>query len=108
MIFCFYLEPVNSIHEVVSELHLQRGGGVLEVDKVVEEVSHPHVGVVSPLLGSHHVGNHLRRHLGVQVHVLDLAVITKIDWHPDTMTPPVMPLLVPVPEPFLFISNDVF
>ena len=102
MIFFVYLEPVNSIHEVVRELHLQRGGGVLEVDKIVEEVSHPHVVVVAPLLSPHHVSDHLCRHLGVQVHVLDLADKTKIDRHPDAVTPAIVPLLVSVPEPFLF------
>ena len=107
MTFCIYLEPVYSIYKIVRKLHLQGGGGVLEVDEVVEEVGHPHVRVVAPLLGPHQVGDHLRRHLGVEVHVLDLAVIAKIDWHPNTVTPAIMPLLVPVPEPFPFPHDNV-
>ena len=95
-----YLEPVYSIYEVVGKLHLQRGGGVLEVDEVVEEVGHPHVGVVAPLLGPHQISDHLCCHLGVQVHVLDLSVKTKIDRHPNTVTSAIMPLLVPIPETF--------
>ena len=102
-----YLEPVYSIYEVVRELHLQGGGGVLEVDEVVQEVRHPHVGVVAPLLGPHQVADHLRRHLGVQVHVLDLSVKTKIDRHPDTVTPAVVPLLIPVPETFP-LPHDIY
>ena len=98
--FYIYLEPVYSIYEVVGKLHLQRGGGVLEVDEVVQEVRHPHVGVVAPLLGPHQIANHLCRHLGVQVHVLDLSVKTKINRHPDTVTSAIMPLLVPVPKTF--------
>ena len=98
MTFCIYLEPVYSIHEVVRKLHLQRGGGVLEADEVVEEVGHPHVGVVARLLGPHQVRDHLRGQPRVKVHVLDLSVITEIDRHPDTVTPPIVPLFVPVPK----------
>ena len=93
-----YLESVYAIHKIVSELHLQRGSGVLQVYKVVEEVCHPHVGVVARLLGPHQVCNHLRRHPRVQVHVLDLAVKTEIDRYPDAVSPAIVPLFVPVPE----------
>ena len=93
-----YLESVYAIHKIVSELHLQRGCGVLQVDKVVEEVSHPYVGVVARLLGPHQVCDHLRCHPRVQVHVLDLAIKTEIDRHPDAVTPAIVPLFVPVPE----------
>ena len=36
-----HLEPVNTVHKVVRELHLQGDGRVLQVYELEEEVRHP-------------------------------------------------------------------
>ena len=103
-----YLEPIYSIHEVVWELHLKRGGGVpsscqdcdpppwLSSGQRSSAPSSKSPGSCSWPGRHHHL--HLHHH-----HVLHLAVKAEIDRHPDAVTPALVPLLVPVPESVLVV-----